>query len=205
MSQPVLDLVPIWTLVLGVGVFLYVLAGRLRSGRGHPLRVRARPRFAQSGHELDRADLGRQRDLARSRRACAHGGLPARLRDHHTGGLFSDPHHAAGARLSRRRVRVPLPRRRASDLLGSRLQLRLRRRRLRPGHRARRVHSGLPDRWPPLRRRLVRLLHAVLAAHRRRPRLRLQPARRGLADPENRRSASGLGADAGTAVRSAAS
>jgi cytochrome bd ubiquinol oxidase subunit II len=37
-------------------------------------------------------------------------------------------------------------------------------------------------------------VHAVLAAHRRRTRVRLQPARLGLADPENRRRASGLGA-----------
>ena len=161
--------------------------GRLRSGRGHTLWVRARSGFAQSGHEFDRADLGRQRDLAGAWRTCAHGRFPARVCDHHSGGLFPDRHHAAGARFPRRRIRVPLPRRRASDLLGSRLQLRLHHRRLRAGHCARRVHSGLSDRRPPFRWRLVRLLHAVLAADRPRPGLRLQPARRGLADPEDRR------------------
>ena len=39
-------------------------------------------------------------------------GLPARLRHHHPRRLFSDPDHAAGAGLPRRRLRVPLPRRR---------------------------------------------------------------------------------------------
>ena len=43
---------------------------------------------------------------------------------------------------------------------------------------------------------LVRLLHAVLAAHRRRADVRLWPARRGLADPEDRRRIAGAGAAA---------
>ena len=153
---------PIWTLMLGVGVFLYVLLDGFDLGVGILYGFAPDRRFAQSGHEFDRADLGRQRDLARSRRGRAPGRFPARLRHHHTGGLFSGPHHAAGAHFSRRRVRVPLPRRRASDFLGSRLQLRLHPRRFRPGHRARRVHPGLRDRRPPLRRRFVRLLHPVL-------------------------------------------
>ena len=58
------------------------------------------------------------------------------------------------------------------------------------------LHPGLPDGGPPLLRRLVRLLHAVLAADRRRAGVRLRPAWRGLADPEDRRRASGLGAGA---------
>ncbi len=43
-------------------------ARRLRSRCRHPLRLRAGPAVAQSGHELDRTDLGRQRDLAGARR-----------------------------------------------------------------------------------------------------------------------------------------
>ena len=34
MTQPILDLVPIWTLVLGVGVFLYVLLDGFDLGVG---------------------------------------------------------------------------------------------------------------------------------------------------------------------------
>ena len=171
--------------------------GRLRFGRGHTLWIRARSGFAQPGHELDRAHLGRQRNLAGARRTCAYGRFPARFCDHHPGGLFPDRHHAAGAHFPWRCVRVPLPRRRASDLLGSRLQLRLRPWRLRAGRCPRRIHSGLSDGRSPLRGRLIRLLYTVFAAHWRRPGLRLQPARRGLADLEDRRRASGLGAGAG--------
>ena len=47
--------------------------------------------------------------------------------------------------------------------------------------------QGFQTDRPPFRRRLVRLLHAVLAADRRRAGVRLRPARRGLADPEDRR------------------
>jgi hypothetical protein len=67
MSQPVLDFVPIWTLILGVGVFLYVLLDGFDLGVGILMDC-APSGFAQSGHEFDSADLGQQRDLARSRR-----------------------------------------------------------------------------------------------------------------------------------------
>src|SRR6202020_2573048 len=171
--------------------------GRLRFGRGHTLRIRARSGFAQPGHELDRAHLGRERNLAGARRACAYGGFPARICDHHPSGLFPDRHHAAGAHFSWGCVRIPLPRRRASDLLRSRLQLWVRPWRFRAGRCPRRIHSGLSDGRSPLHGRLIRLLYTVFAAHWRRPGLRLQPARRGLADLEDRRRASGLGAGAG--------
>ncbi len=125
-------------------------ARRLRSRRRHPLRLRARPRVAQPGDELDRAGLGRQRDLADPRRRRAARGLSARLRHHPAGGLFPDADHAAGAGLPRRRLRVPLSRRRASHLLGPRLLLRLGARRLRarawcsaPSSRASRSTGGI--------------------------------------------------------------
>ena len=57
--------------------------------------------------------------------------------------------------------------------------------------------QGFQDGRPSFRRQFVRLLHAVLAADRPRPCVRLQPARRRLADFENRRRASELGAGAG--------
>ena len=196
MSPLVLDFVPIWTLVLGIGVFLYVLLDGFDLGVG-----------ILYGFAPDRDS----RNLVMNSIApiwdgnetwLVLGGLallaafPLAFAIILPGGLFSDPHDAAGAHFPRRRFRVPLPRRGASDVLGSRLQLRLRPRRLRAGRRSRRVHSGLSDGRSPFLRRLVRLLHAVLAAHWRRAGLRLRPARRGLADLEDRRRASGLGAGA---------
>ena len=90
MSQ-VLDFVPIWTLILGMAVFFYVLLDGFDLGVGMLYRPRARYRVAQHDHELDRTDLGRQRDLAGLRRPRAAGRLPARFRHHHPGGLFPDP------------------------------------------------------------------------------------------------------------------
>ena len=74
---------------------------------------------AQPRHELDRADLGRQRNLAGARRHRAARGLSARLRHHHPGALFPDAAHAACAGVPRRRLRVPLPRCRAQDASGT--------------------------------------------------------------------------------------
>ncbi len=83
-------------------------ARRLRPRRRHALQFCAQPRRARPDHELDRADLGRQRDLAHSgkpRPACR---FPGRLRHHHSGGLFSDPADAARLDLPRAGVRIPL-------------------------------------------------------------------------------------------------
>ena len=60
MSQPVIDLVPAWTLVLGVGVFFYVLLDGFDLGVGILYGFARRPGFPQPRHELDRAHLGRQ-------------------------------------------------------------------------------------------------------------------------------------------------
>ena len=104
-------------------------ARRLRPRRRHPLRLRARPALPQHRHEFDRADLGRQRNMAGARRPRAARSLPACLRHHHPGAVLSGAGHAACAGVPRRGLRVPLPRRRTQDFLGSRLRLRLRRRR----------------------------------------------------------------------------
>ena len=73
MTAPAFDFVPIWTLILGVGVFLYVLLDGFDLGVGILYGFAPGPRLAQPGDELDRADLGRQRDLAgaRRRRRCS--------------------------------------------------------------------------------------------------------------------------------------
>ena len=56
---------------------------------------------------LDRAVLGRQRDLAGARRRRPAGRLPARLCGDHAGALSAGDRHAAGAGVSRRRLRIP--------------------------------------------------------------------------------------------------
>ena len=118
-------------------------ARRLRPRRRHPLRLRARPAVAQHRHELDRADLGRQRNMAGARRPGAACGLPAGLRHHHPGAVFSGAGDADRAGLPRRGLRVPLPRRRAQDVLGPRLRLRLGGRRICAGRDARLLHPGI--------------------------------------------------------------
>ena len=87
----VLDFVPIWTLILGLAVFLYVLLDGFDLGVGMLFGFAPDTAVAQPDHELDRADLGRQRDLAGARRPRALRRLPARLRHHHPGGLLPDP------------------------------------------------------------------------------------------------------------------
>ena len=118
--------VPIWTVILGARRLLLRAARRLRPGRRHAVRLRA-------GH-ADRATL-MMNSIAPiwdgNETWLVLGGVgllaafPAGFRDHHPGGLFPDPDHAAGAGVPRRGLRVPLPRRRAQDLLGPRLLLRL--------------------------------------------------------------------------------
>ena len=159
--MPALDLVPIWTAILAIGVFFYVALDGFDLGVGMLYNFAPDRECARSGDELDRADLGRQRDLAHSRQRRPAGRFPGRLRHHHSGGLFPDPFDAAGADLPRACLRIPLPRRRAPHVLGSRLCRGLCAGGFRPRRGARLVHPGLPGRRPPLRRRLVRLLHAV--------------------------------------------
>ena len=91
-----------------------------------------------------------------------------------------------GAGLPRRRLRVPLARSRPSALLGLRLHDRLARRDPGAGHHARRPAPGHRGRGPRLCRRLVGLADAVQPAGRGQPGRRLCPARRDLADHEDR-------------------
>ena len=114
----ILDLVPIWTVILGLAVFFYVVLDGFDLGVGI-LSGFAPTGVAPADDELDRADLGRQRDLAGARRHRAAGGVSARLRDHHSGRVFPDPRDAAGAGVPRRRVRVPLQAARACRRSGA--------------------------------------------------------------------------------------
>ena len=102
------DLTVAWALLLAFAIYVYVVLDGFDLGIGilYPFfPEKARPRPAD---ELGRAGLGRQRDLAGARRRRPLRRLPARLRDHHAGGLSAGHRHAAGADLPRRRLRVPL-------------------------------------------------------------------------------------------------
>ena len=68
---------------------------RLRSRRRHPVPVQPRRKRARPDDRLDRAVLGRQRDLAGARRRRAVGRLPARLCGDHVGALSAGDRDAA--------------------------------------------------------------------------------------------------------------
>ena len=104
----VLDLVPLWTVLLGAGRVLLRRLRWFRSRRRNSLWLCAWRHRACHRHELDRTDLGRQRDMAGVRRTRLARRFSARLRDHHSRGLFPNPDHAAGAGFPRRRLRVPV-------------------------------------------------------------------------------------------------
>ena len=70
MTAP-LDFVPLWTLILGLRRLHVCADGRVRSRGRHSVPPGAERRGARPHDELGCADLGRQRDLARARRACA--------------------------------------------------------------------------------------------------------------------------------------
>ena len=84
-----IDLVPIWTLILGLAVFYYVVFDGFDLGVGI-LSGLVSPEWRAADDELGRAGVGRQRDLAGARQHRPAGGVPARFRDHHSRGLFPD-------------------------------------------------------------------------------------------------------------------
>ena len=159
---------------------------RLRPRRRAPAaihrdRVRARP-----DDDLDRAVLGRQRDLAGARRRRAVGRLPAGLCGDHAGALSAGHRDAAGARVSRSGVRIPRGLAQQA-ILEPGIHARLARRRLLPGRDPRRADPGHPGRGGRLRRRRLRLGHPLCHAMRPRRRRRVRPAGRHLARHEDRR------------------
>ena len=160
---------------------------RLRSRHRHPVSVRQGRARARPDDDLDRAVLGRQRDLAGAGRRRAVGRVPAGLCGDHAGVLPAGDRDAAGAGVPRRRVRVPRGRRRSKRCWNCGVRRRLDARRLLPGRDPRRPDPGHPGRERRVRRRRVRLGDAVRAAVRARRRRRLRAARRHLAGDEDRR------------------
>ena len=176
-----LDLVPIWTAILAIGVFFYVALD------GFDLGVGMLYNFAPDRDA---------RDLIMNSIAPIWDGNETWLILGGVGLLAVFPVAFAiiipavyfpillmllALDLSRRVVRVSLSRCRASHLLGSRFCRGLRARRLCPRHHPRRLHPGLQRARPAIRRWLVRLLHAVLGSSRPRLDVRLCAARRRLA------------------------
>src|SRR6185437_8091146 len=84
--------------------------GRLRPRPGRAVPAGARRRRPRRDDELDRADLGRQRDLAGPGRHALDRGVSRRLRHPAAGLLRAAGGDAVRAHLPRHRLRVPLPR-----------------------------------------------------------------------------------------------
>jgi cytochrome d ubiquinol oxidase subunit II len=138
-----------WVFVLAISTLLYVLLDGFDLGVGILFGL-TRERDAAARHdERRRADLGRQRDLARGDRRRALGRLSDRLCDAALGLLSSALVYARRPDPARRRVRVPLQDRADALDLGRRLRRRIACRRLHPGHDGRRACRGSSDRqWP---------------------------------------------------------
>ena len=108
MTAFTLDFVPIWTVILAVGVFLYVLLDGFDLGVGilygfasdtksrNLLMNTIAPIWDGNETWLILGGVG------------AAVNLPARLRDHHPRGLFPHPVDAPRSGVPRRRVRIPL-------------------------------------------------------------------------------------------------
>ena len=163
---------------------------RVRPRHRHPVSLRGQRARARPDDELGGAVLGRQRDLAGARRRRLVGRVPAGLRGDHAGALHPGHRHAAGAGVSRRRLRVPLGRGHQQEILEFRLRRRLDRGGLLPGPHPRRAHSGHQGGERRVRRRAARLGDAVCGRVRPRGRDRLCAARRHLAGDEDGRSRS---------------
>ena len=192
-----LDFVLIWTLILGVGVFVYVLLDGFDLGVGilfgFAPDTAARNLVMNSvapvwdGNETWLV-LGSMGLLA---------AFPHRVRDHHPCRLFPHFVDVAVADLPRRVVRVPLSRQRASWLLGPRVQLWIAAGDVHAGDRARRLRPGVHHRRDRVYRNQSRLLHPVQHSGRHQPGVRLCAARRRLAGAQDGGRYAILGARAG--------
>ena len=122
-----------WVAVLAISTLLYVLLDGFDLGGRHPLR-RSRSDVDRDGDdERDRADLGRQRDLARRHRRRALGCLPGRLCDASLRLLSAAASDARGADPARGRLRIPAQDRALALAVGRQLRRRIARRRLHAG------------------------------------------------------------------------
>ena len=181
------DLPLIWAGIIGIAVALYVILDGFDLGVGilFPFSRDEKERDQMIG--IDRAVLGRQRDLAGARRRRIVGRVPARLWRDHVGALSAGDRDAAGAGVPRCRIRIPHRGRDQQALLEFCVRRRLRARRDLPGRDPRRADPGHRRQRRRLRRRRVRLGDAVRADVRARRARRLWPARRHLAGDEDRR------------------
>src|SRR5438046_3512446 len=114
-----LDLVPVWTIILAVGVFMYVLLDGFDLGIGllFPMAQDDDTRTLMMSSVAPVWD-GNETWLVLGRRriACS---VSARLRDHYSGAVFSVAVDAAGVDIPRRRVRVSFERHASPAMVGS--------------------------------------------------------------------------------------
>ena len=148
--EPGSDFVPIWTLILGTAVFFYVLLDGFDLGVG--ILYGLAPNTAACNTIMNSIapiwDGNEILGLCSAGSVCSRL-LPARVRHHHSRRLFSNSRDAACTGFSRCGVRVPLPGRRAQNVLGPRVQFRIGHCNLRARHGTRQLHPGIPDhQWP---------------------------------------------------------
>ena len=141
-----------WAGVIAVAIVVYVILDGFDLGVGILFGTTRDPALRAEMMDFDLAVLGRQRDLAGDHRRLAVRGVSGRLRGVPAGVLHPGAAAAVRADLSRRRLRVPLPRQRAR-IVGLGLLPRLRRRRLRAGRGGRRDDPRHPRGERPVRRR----------------------------------------------------
>ena len=157
----------IWAGLIGAAVALYVILDGFDLGIGILFPFAKEDKEKRPDDRLDRAVLGRQRDLAGARRRRIVGRVPARLCGDHAGALPAGDRDAARAGVPRRRVRVPHRRGDQQEILEFRLRGRLDARGVLPGPDPRRADPGHQGRERRVRGRRVRLRDAVRAAVRR--------------------------------------
>ena len=94
----------IWAALIGTAVAMYVILDGFDLGIGILFPFARNESERDQMMRIDRAVLGRQRDLAGARRRRIVGGIPESLCGHHAGALSAGDRDAAGACVPRRRV-----------------------------------------------------------------------------------------------------
>ena len=97
----------IWAALIGTAVAMYVILDGFDLGIGILFPFAQERKRARPDDALDRAVLGRQRNLARARRRRTVGRVSDRLCRDHAGVLSAGDRDAAGVGVPRRRVRIP--------------------------------------------------------------------------------------------------
>ena len=194
MTRDLMDLTVIWAVIIAFAVAMYVVMDGFDLGIGILFpRLPVGPERDQAMNAIAPVWDGNETWLV-----LGGGGLMAAFPLAYAivlpGALRAAHRHAARPRLPRRRLRVPLARSRATAAfwdagfcLGSLVAT------FAQGITLGALLQGIDGRGPRLWRRLVGLADAVQPAHRRQPGHRLCPARRRLADLEDRRRAATRG------------